>query len=177
MHDIDPEDKQLFRATIGDVRRVHHDRHERTQAWRPPAVSQSKRDTLETLRELREDPYAPTDVQPGDPVFYAQHSMSRAVARRLQRGQYRIDAELDLHGMRLDEARHAVLHFLRECSRRDMGCVHIIHGKGWRSGNQGPVLKPNVSHWLRQIDEVLAFCSSTPADGGTGALYVLLKRG
>lgn len=176
MPDIDENDRDLFRTAIGEVKRLQHDRRERSQPPRPAVARQRERDALDVMLRLREDPHSDTDVQPGDPVFYAQHSVPRAVARRLKRGQYRIDAELDLHGLRLEEARQATLQFIQDCRRHDLGCVRIIHGKGWRSGNDGPVLKPNVNHWLRHIADVLAFCSATPADGGTGAVYVLLKR-
>ncbi|MEX0606657.1 MAG: Smr/MutS family protein, partial [Halofilum sp. (in: g-proteobacteria)] len=86
-----------------------------------------------------------------------------------------IDAELDLHGMTRVEAATALEQFMRECRQRRLGCVRIVHGKGRRSSDQGPVLKPAVANWLRRRNEVLAFTSARPVDGGSGALYVLLS--
>lgn len=175
MSDIDKEDRELFRAAVGKVKRLHHDRHERPPATRAPRPVQRERELHEVMLSLRHDPQAFTDVQPGDPVFYARHNLPRSIVRRLRRGQFRIDAELDLHGMGVQAARRALLAFIHQTRARGAGCVRVVHGKGWRSGNDGPVLKPNVNHWLRQLDEVLAFCSAIPADGGTGAVYVLLR--
>jgi DNA-nicking Smr family endonuclease len=87
-----------------------------------------------------------------------------------------VAAELDLHGMTSELARSALREFMAECRRRDHRCVRIIHGKGRGSSNRGPVLKGKVNRWLRQRDDVLAFCSARPVDGGTGALYVLLRH-
>jgi DNA-nicking Smr family endonuclease len=107
---------------------------------------------------------------------YARPGLQRTVMRRLRRGDYRIGAELDLHGMTADAARGELARFLREAIGRELRCVRIIHGKGLGSEGRGPVLKPRVARWLRQRDDVLAYCSARPADGGTGALYVLLRR-
>lgn len=175
MSDIDEDDRLLFREAVGKVKRLRSDRRQHSPPRRPALPHQRELETREVMLSLRHDPQAHTDEQPGDPVFYARSFLPRNVGRRLRRGQYRVDAELDLHGMNLSEARSSVLQFIQEARQHDAGCVRIIHGKGWRSGNAGPVLKPNVHFWLRQIDDVLAFSSATPADGGTGAVYVLLK--
>lgn len=175
MSDIDEDDRRLFRSAVGEVKRLRTNRRAPVPHPKPTIANPRERDTREVMLSLSQDPQAYTEVQPGDTLFYARAGLTRPVVRRLRRGQYRIDAELDLHGMRLPEARRSVLEFIREACRRGLGCVRIVHGKGWRSGNEGPVLKPSVGHWLRQLDPVLAFCSATPADGGTGAVYVLLK--
>ena len=83
--------------------------------------------------------------------------------------------QLDLHGLRTDEAREAVGLFLRHAVRKGLRCVRIIHGKGLGSVNKEPVLKSKVRNWLVQKDEVMAFCQARAADGGSGALVVLLK--
>jgi DNA-nicking Smr family endonuclease len=102
--------------------------------------------------------------------------MQHNVLRKLRRGQFSISAELDLHGLRVEEARQALSHFLYHCRVNKKRCVRIIHGKGYRSANNQAVLKSKVNHWLRQHDDVLAFCSARAQDGGTGALYVLLRH-
>jgi DNA-nicking Smr family endonuclease len=95
--------------------------------------------------------------------------------RKLRKGRWAIQDEFDLHGMRRDEARQALADFLREVTRRGLRCVRIIHGKGLGSVNKEPVLKGMVHKWLVQKDEVVAFCQAKAADGGSGALVVLLK--
>jgi DNA-nicking Smr family endonuclease len=94
----------------------------------------------------------------------------------LKRGDFALDAEIDLHGLRVAEARSELQAFLRDCIAQGLHSVRVIHGKGTRSGPEGPILKPSVHHWLSQWDEVLAFASSQPRHGGNGAVYVLLKR-
>ena len=91
-------------------------------------------------------------------------------------GKVHIDAELDLHGLTAVRAEPILAMFLAECQQQQIRSVRIIHGKGWGSRDNRPVLKSKVNYWLRQSDAVLAFCSATIEDGGTGALYVLLKR-
>ncbi|MEZ5671388.1 MAG: Smr/MutS family protein [Thiotrichaceae bacterium] len=91
-------------------------------------------------------------------------------------GQFSISAELDLHGLIVSQAREAVVDFLHYCRDRSLRCVRIVHGKGYGSWQKQPILKGKLNHWLRQRDEVLAFCPARGVDGGTGAVYVLLKN-
>ena len=111
----------------------------------------------------------------GERLMFKTPSVSRRIMRELSRGKYRIDAALDLHGLKSDEARREIVTFIQECIRERMRCVRIVHGKGHGSGARGPVLKAVTDAELRGIDAVLAFCSAQERDGGTGAVYVLLK--
>lgn len=97
------------------------------------------------------------------------------VPRKLRRGDWTVVDQLDLHGLRVDEAREALVGFIAECRRRERRCVRIIHGKGLGSINREPVLRDKVPRWLAQRREVLAFCQARPNDGGSGALIVLLS--
>ena len=97
------------------------------------------------------------------------------VPRKLRRGDWTVVDQLDLHGLRVEEARDALVEFLAECRRRERRCVRIIHGKGLGSVNREPVLRDKVPRWLAQRREVLAFCQARPNDGGSGALIVLLN--
>jgi DNA-nicking Smr family endonuclease len=97
------------------------------------------------------------------------------VLRKLRRGHWIVQAELDLHGLTRTEAHEAVAGFLREALRRARRCVRIVHGKGLGSKNREPVLKGKVRVWLAQRDDVLAFCQAPAAQGGSGAMLVLLK--
>ncbi len=114
-------------------------------------------------------------MQPGDTLSYVQSGIQKQVFRKLKRGQYSIEAELDLHGLTRDEAQQQLNEFILEVRERGMRCVRIIHGKGYGSSNHGPVIKPLVNQWLRKRNEILAVCSARPVDGGTGAVYVLIK--
>ena len=97
------------------------------------------------------------------------------VMRRLKRGQIAVEAEIDLHGLRQHAAQAALRQFLNDCLHRGLRCVRVIHGKGLRSGPGGPVLKLSVHHWLHKVENVAAFAAAQPADGGSGAVYVLLN--
>jgi len=108
-------------------------------------------------------------------LSFARSGIGQDTLRKLRRGHWVIQSELDLHGLRSEEAREALAEFLRSAGKRGQRCVRIIHGKGLGSVNKEPVLKQKVRNWLAQKDEVLAFCQARGADGGAGALIVLLK--
>ncbi len=95
--------------------------------------------------------------------------------RKLRRGDYRVQGEIDLHGLTVAEASRRCASFWRQALQRQWRCVRIIHGKGLRSGHRGPVLKGMVGTLLRKSGPVLAFVSARQVDGGTGAVYVLLS--
>lgn len=172
------DEEDLFRREMSDVRRLGNvpDTAEVTQRRPPPLPLQRIADDRAVMRELLsgsdEDELG---AERGESLSYLREGYQRRVLRRLKRGQFSIHGELDLHGMTAVEARGALADFLLECRRRDCRCVRIIHGKGRRSTNHGPVLKGKVDRWLRQRDEVIAFCSARPVDGGTGAVYVLMR--
>lgn len=172
---LSPEDRILFRETVGSVRPVHHDRVEHNHRPRPePRLSQD--DERQVVDELLSWPEEPDELDTGEELYYRRDGVQNNVLRKLRRGQYRVSAVLDLHGMNVATARQALLHFLYTAKREHMTCVRIIHGKGLRSRHKGPVIKTKVNTWLRQRDDILAFCSARPMDGGTGAIYVLLGR-
>jgi DNA-nicking Smr family endonuclease len=97
------------------------------------------------------------------------------VMRRLRRGLYPTEDELDLHGLTQTAARDSLADFIARSRDSGRRCVRIIHGKGYRSGARGPVLKTAVDLWLRRHTDVMAFTSARAIDGGTGAVYVLLR--
>ncbi|MDR9433073.1 MAG: Smr/MutS family protein [Spiribacter sp.] len=177
-HDQDP-DTALFRAAMSDVRPLRSRQTAELKRRRPPPVpGQRHADDRAVLRELAagESDDNPLGAEMGEALAYARAGLHRKTLRRLRRGEFSVMAELDLHGQTVDSAKRLLSDFLNECHRRHLGCVRVIHGKGRRSSNAGPVLKGQVDRWLRQRDDVLAFCSARPVDGGTGALYVLLRR-
>jgi DNA-nicking Smr family endonuclease len=118
---------------------------------------------------------ADLDVEFGDELTFRRGGIQDAVMRRLRRGHYRVESELDLHGLTVPEAKQALRDFLARAIARQCRCVRIIHGKGLGSGPRGPVIKQAVNVILRRTDPVIAFCSARQVDGGTGAIYVLLQ--
>ncbi len=172
---INNPDSELFRETVGDIKRLDNDRIESSKPLPRPIPKQSQIDDAQVIDEMLSDHYDPMQLDLGDEISFRRPGVQHSVMRKLKRGQYSIGAELDLHGMTIPQARRALVEFLNACRQAQKKCVRIIHGKGRRSSNKGPVLKPMVANWLTQLDDVLAYTTSRPIDGGTGALYVLLK--
>ncbi|NNC23340.1 DNA mismatch repair protein MutS [Salinisphaera sp. USBA-960] len=169
------DEQALFRATVGPVAAVNTPRRAPSQSRPSTQPCMREADEQAVLDELLDTP-PPPEVETGDELHFARAGLQHRVMNKLRRGHYRCQAELDLHGMVVDVARQAFAEFLHEATSAGYGCVRIVHGKGNRSGHGGPVLKTRVAGWLRQRDEVLAFASTPPNDGGTGAVYVLLRR-
>ena len=174
---ISPGDAELFRATMRDV--VPLPPPDRTQFERPlpkPIPEQRLRDNRETLKDSL-SAEAPWDMglETGEELRYLRDGLGEQVLRKLRRGHWVIQDELDLHGLTVEGARPLLGEFLNQCARRGLRCVRIVHGKGLRSPNREPVLKRWVASWLVQRENILAFCQARQADGGGGAVVVLLK--
>lgn len=175
MSDEPNDDRELFRRAVADVRPLRNDRV-LMQPPRPhPTARQTRQDEARVLDELLTHELEPEQLETGEELLFAREGVQKRVIRKLRRGQYPPQEELDLHGMTVPVAHQALRAFLAECRHHGYRCVRIIHGKGNRSSNRGPVLKTKVDRWLRQRDEVIAFTSARPVDGGTGAVYVLLR--
>lgn len=113
-------------------------------------------------------------LETDDALSYRRDGIGAEIVRRLRRGEWSVNGQLDLHGLRSDEARAALVAFLDRARRESWRCVRVIHGKGLGSAGREPVLKARVPRWLVQRQDVLAFCQARPNDGGSGALIVLL---
>ncbi|MCC6135704.1 MAG: Smr/MutS family endonuclease [Candidatus Contendobacter sp.] len=173
---LDPRDRELFRQTVGPVKPL---RSERVTFILPPPAPIPRftlADEQQVLSDMLSDYFEPADLDTGEELYYRREGVQQAVLRKLRRGYFQIGPVLDLHGMTVAIAREALAAFLHSARRDGLSGVRIIHGKGNGSRHRGPVLKQKLNHWLRQRDEVLAFCSARPMDGGTGAIYVLLRR-
>ena len=176
-HKPDDDDaSDLFRQAVGKIRPVKQDKVHPHRKPRKPVPEQTLRDQRAIMESLLSDEYEPADIETGDELLYTRPGLQHSVIRKLRRGQYAIEAELDLHGATVVQAREAVNTFIKNAQEQNKRVVRIIHGKGKSSEGKLPVLKGKVNSWLRQKGEVLAFCSARPNDGGTGAVYVLLKR-
>ena len=121
------------------------------------------------------DPVDLRDAVVDDVLFFSRAGIQQKVQKKLRRGEFPIEEELDLRGYTVNEAKTAIQDFLYECKRQHIRYIRIIHGKGYRSDQKIPVLKTHVAYWLPQLSNVLAFSSALPKDGGTGAIYVILK--
>ncbi len=171
----DPEDEaELFRAATRDVRRLNP----KTAApLRPKPRARARftrADQQEVLRESLLPAQDPALLETGDELCYRRPEVPQKVLLKLRRGEYKVEAEFDLHGMTAVEARAALREFVAESVQQGRRCIRIIHGKGRGSGPRGPVLKNVVNLWLRRSAAVNAFGSARQIDGGSGAVYVLL---
>ncbi len=173
------EARELFRAAVADARPLRQPpRLERPAPKVRPLPLQRWADDREVLTESLERTVDwDFDRQTGESLAYKREGVQLQVFRRLRRGHWVVQSELDLHGLTREEARAALGTFLAECLRRGLRCVRVIHGKGLGSRNREPVLKAKVAGWLAQREAVLAFCEAPPRDGGSGAVLVLLRAG
>jgi DNA-nicking Smr family endonuclease len=170
----DEDDPDLFRRLMGDARPLKHS-PTATLPRRVSARARSRRnDERDVLRESLEHDPRTAELMSGDGLRYHRQSVRLQTMRKLARGGYSIQSELDLHGMTADEAGIALRNFINECCLRGLSCVRIVHGKGRGSGARGPILKRKVDASLRRWEQVLAYVSAPQAGGGTGAVYVLL---
>ncbi len=171
------DDTRLFREAMKGVRPLRLDENRFIPPRHPPSPlpRQREADEQRVLHEMMTAPVDFAEVERGDELLFLREGIQHTVLRKLRRGRFSRRLELDLHGMTVPEAQRAIADFLRLCQTEGISCARIIHGKGLGSRQQKPVLKNQVNHWLRRRDEVLAFCSARPEDGGTGALYVLIR--
>lgn len=170
------DDKKLFRQNMRDVKPLDQNRADPWKPKRKPVPEQTRREERAIMDDLLSHDLDPAEVQSGEELVYARAGVQHKIMHKLRRGQYVIEGMLDLHGHTVAEAADALRGFLHEAHRNGRRCVRIIHGKGLSSPGRMPVLKAHVNSWLRQRDDVLAFCSALPSDGGTGAVYVLLRK-
>ena len=172
-------DEDLFASEMADVKPLKVNRarlHKKVEQTPGVAVRRS----LAVSNRSAMDPLVSTEVpklKANDVLEYRSDGVQHGVYKKLRLGQYEIEARLDLHRMTVDEARREVFQFLRECYQYELRTVLILHGKGERNADKIATLKSHLAVWLPQIDEVLAFHSAQKHHGGTGAVYVMLKKG
>jgi DNA-nicking Smr family endonuclease len=174
-----PEDSALFRDQVANVTPLPGRGKAEIERPRPrPVPAQRLLDDQAALRDSLSD-NIPWDSgsETGEELAFQRNGISSLTLRRLRRGHWIIQDELDLHGLTTAEARVLMVEFLNHCVHKGLRCVRIIHGKGLRSKNREPVLKQKVANWLMQRDEILAFCQARRTEGGSGAVVVLLKGG
>ena len=170
---ISPKDSDLFRQAIGEVRAVKSDKIQLKSDNPKPYPKPQSHDINEDWHDGLEPEI--DDVSHEETLNFTAPGIQNSVLVKLRKGFFGVQAELDLHGLNGEEAKRVLSQFLHGCVTRGYRCVHIIHGKGYRSTDNQPVLKNNINRWLRQHKNVQAFCSASPRQGGAGAVYVLLK--
>lgn len=168
------DDALLFRNAIGKVKSIDKN----TVILKPD----KKPRPIPAFRPLEQIDPLQLDAAGGletlfqeDKVAFLVPGMQKNVIKKLRKGYYGLDADLDLHGLTSRDAQQQLLHFLHHCVEDGYRCVLIIHGKGYNSPDNQPILKNDINLWLRQHKDVLAFCSAPPKTGGAGALFVLLR--
>ena len=173
---LSDDESSLFRTSIGDIRPLPDNGKIEFPPHRPwPDLRQNRTDSYPQSADSLSD-HIPQELAESEAEFFFQRSgVAPLTMKKLRRGYWAIQAELDLHGMTSNEARACLIGFLDECKQLGLRCVRVIHGKGLSSRNREPVLKLKTGSWLMQRDEVLAFCQARPMDGGSGAVIVLLK--
>jgi DNA-nicking Smr family endonuclease len=164
-----PDDAALFRTAVGAVTPLTQQNHVAPQRMRRKATinrTAPRDDTSDNWSD-----FAAED----SPHEFLRNGIGRLTLRKLRNGTYPIQDSLDLHGSHIDTARKLLQEFLQEAAQRQLRCVRIIHGKGINSTGGTAVLRNLTRHWLSQHAQVLAYCEALPAQGGSGAVLVLLK--
>jgi DNA-nicking Smr family endonuclease len=169
-------ERRVFALSVGAVQPVKHPAHEPPQRPAPaPEPRQREADEAAALREALSDE---VDIESllltDDGLSYRRPNIGSEVLTKLRRGHWSIQGELDLHGLRRDEAREALADFIRVAFAQSRRCLRVVHGKGHGSPGREPVLKAKVQRWLAQRNEVIAFAQAAGPQGGAGALIVLL---
>lgn len=173
-------EQKLFENTVGPVHALKsaHARHLHAPEPPEPLPLQLELDEQRVLQEAMSDEFdVSTLLDTDDQLSFRRPGIGLDVTHKLRAGQWSIQRQLDLHGLRVDEAREALGQFIRLSHRTGIRCVRVVHGKGLGSPGKTPVLKGRVLRWLVQKKEVLAFVQARPAEGGAGALIVLLQPG
>ena len=172
---IDDQDSRLFREAIGDVRQLDHVEPSPAAPKPKPHPHMLEADEAAVPGELLQMAFDPAILEVGEELSYLRDGYSPKLLRQLKRGQFSVQDDIDLHQMNAAAAQATIVTFLAEAKHGGLRCVRIVHGKGLRSKAAGPVLKNLTDRMLRRRDDVIAFASARPAQGGTGAVVVLLK--
>ena len=169
-------ERNLFSRAVGKVAPIAN----QERVWSPPQrltprPLQQDLDDEAVMHESMSDEFdISTLLDADDQLSFRRPGIGTDVTRKLRKGEWSIQGQIDLHGLRSDEARNAMGQFIRDAKRMGWRCVRVVHGKGLGSPGKEPVLKSKVQRWLVQKKEVLAFVQAKPSDGGGGALVVLL---
>jgi DNA-nicking Smr family endonuclease len=170
-------ERHLFKRAVGAVKPLAHaPRVSLSGEPAKPLALQQMLDDDNVLRESLSDDFdVSTLLDTDDELSYRRSGIGTDVTQKLRKGHWSLQGQIDLHGLRSDEAREALGQFIRDAHKRGWRCVRVVHGKGLGSPGKTPVLKSKVQRWLVQKNEVLAFVQAKGSEGGAGALVVLLS--
>ncbi|NVK03141.1 MAG: Smr/MutS family protein [Oceanospirillaceae bacterium] len=172
-------DLKAFREALSDVKPMAQKRAHTGQARRNDQSASYRREKAQEANELIVDGLSSSlskEMGAEEKVLFALPGVQLKLLKRMQAGHLGWDAGVDLHGFSIDAAREELHSFVDEAKKRGLRGLLVVHGKAYTEPGKPALLKSYVTDWLQQIEGVLAFCSAQPQDGGTGALYVLLKR-
>lgn len=172
---VSDDDARLFREAIGEVRRIDPVAPAPALPRPAPHPHMLEADEAAVPGELLDMPFDPGAMEVGEELSYLRDGYPPKLLKQLKRGHFSVQDEIDLHQMNAAAAQATIVDFLAEARHEGRRCVRIVHGKGLRSRAAGPVLKALVDRMLRRRDDVIAFASARPMQGGTGAVVVLLK--
>ena len=167
---------QLLAEQGKGVVRLKQDKIKPYRAPADPTPRQRLLDDERVMQELLEHSDETTSFESGDELKFLRQGYSSRLLKKLRRGDYAIQDELDLHGLIVSHAKQETHGFINECARDQVRAIRIIHGKGRNSNGRMPVLKNMLLGWLSKNQHVIAVCSTPANDGGTGAVYVLLRK-
>ena len=177
---VDDEELELFKSEMGDVAPL---KTEKKVALKGPMDDSpgmaERRRAAQAAKSSGQAGLSVDYIIPVEPLAilsFVRPGIQQGVYKKLRLGKYQIDARLDLHRMTVEEARRAILQFVKDCLSHDVRCALVTHGKGIDRKPQPAMLKSCVSTWLPELEQVLAFHSAQPFHGGAGATYVLLRK-
>ena len=165
------DEKNIFQQAMEDVTPLTHDKV--SLKSRPKKIKLRKTESSLDIADTLSDDFIP---ECGDFLEFMRPGVQKSLLKQMRNGKLPVEDYLDMHGYMRDAARKTLLAFIKTSQARNYKIICIVHGKGYHSEDGRPVLKAMVNKWLQNIHEVLAFTSAQPKDGGTGAVYVLLKR-
>lgn len=173
----DNSDFVRFQDAIKGVKPIHNDR---VDLYAHPENIRPYRDKNHYDDDITDahlsDEWQSNEVSGEDFIFFSRPGLQLKTQKQLKQGKVSIDDHLDLHGLTINEARETLLEFINYAQKQQIRCIRLVHGKGYRSDAQKPALKNKLNSWLRQHPDILAFSSAQPKDGGTGALYIIIKN-
>lgn len=173
-NDVSESDSNLFRKTVGKVEKIENGQVIHHQV-RKPAIIPARQMRHTRLGNIDQRSSPISEISATDKLYFKRPGIQQKLMSKLSRGQFRIERQIDLHGMTAVVAEKSLNSFLESCRQSNYRCIRIIHGKGTGSTDNRPVIKNGINEWLRKNENVLAFCSAKANDGGTGAVYALLR--
>ncbi|PCD00262.1 Smr/MutS family protein [Halopseudomonas pelagia] len=176
----EPDDLELFRQATQGARRIKVDQADtgkaRTDRTRIKTLRQGAVQPTNRVRVDGMSDQFVIDVLPEEELSWAANGVQESQLRKLKSGQIPFEGSIDLHGLTVEKARELLWAFLAEANKMEVRCVRVTHGKAQRKDGRSPIIKSHVNTWLRQHSQVLGFTSCIPRHGGTGSVYILLKR-